>query len=55
MQWHSQDCNKIDPGLTEHGVLQAKLFGQGIKNKLFMPKIFSSPFVRCVQTADQVA
>lgn len=52
---------ELDPKLTEKGLLDARLTGEHIKSN-FLDKIsfdsievFSSPFLRCLQTAGQIA
>ncbi|MEC4891438.1 MAG: histidine phosphatase family protein [Oscillatoria sp. PMC 1051.18] len=53
-EWFNTAQRPYDPPLSEDGVIQAKELGQRLKNEN-ISHIFSSPFLRTVQTAYQVA
>ncbi|KAJ5073391.1 phosphoglycerate mutase family protein [Anaeramoeba ignava] len=52
--WEKTAKNKYDPTLTENGKQQAFKTGKRLKNES-ISLIFSSPFLRCLQTAKAVA
>jgi broad specificity phosphatase PhoE len=53
-QWFNNATRRYDPPLSEDGFLQAKQLGHRLKNEN-ISHIFSSPFLRTIQTANEVA
>ena len=53
-EWFNTAESPYDPPLSEDGVIQAKQLGQRLASEK-IAHIFSSPFLRTVQTANQVA
>ena len=53
-EWFNTAQRPYDPPLSDDGVIQAQQLGQRLKSEN-IAHIFSSPFLRTVQTADQVA
>ena len=53
-EWFNTAQRPYDPPLSDDGVIQAQQLGQRLKSAN-IAHIFSSPFLRTVQTADQVA
>ena len=53
-EWFNTAENPYDPPLSDDGVIQAQQLGQRLKSET-IAHIFSSPFLRTVQTANQVA
>jgi len=53
-EWFTTAKRRYDPPLSEDGVVQAKQLGQRLVGEN-IGHIFSSPFLRTVQTANQVA
>lgn len=53
-EWFETAERRYDPPLSEDGLIQAKQLGQRLKNEP-IAHIFSSPFLRAIQTADCVA
>ena len=53
-KWFNTAQRPYDPPLSDDGVIQAQQLGQRLKSAN-IAHIFSSPFLRTVQTADQVA
>jgi broad specificity phosphatase PhoE len=53
-EWFLTAERRYDPPLSEDGLIQAKELGQRLK-KENISHIFSSPFLRAIQTADHVA
>jgi broad specificity phosphatase PhoE len=52
--WFNTAKRRYDPPLSEDGILQAKQLGKRLKLEP-ITHIFSSPFLRAIQTANQVA
>lgn len=52
--WFSTAQRRYDPPLSEDGLLQAKQLGQRLKSEK-IAHIFTSPFLRTIQTANEVA
>ena len=53
-EWFNTADRRYDPPLSEDGLMQAKQLGQRLKNEP-IAHIFSSPFLRAIQTADCAA
>ncbi len=53
-EWFNTAKRRYDPPLSEDGILQAKQLGQRLVGEK-IAHIFASPFLRTVQTANQVA
>lgn len=53
-EWFNTAPRRYDPPLSEDGLVQAKELGQRLK-KENISHIFASPFLRTIQTANQVA
>lgn len=53
-EWHRTARNPFDPPLSEDGVIQATKLGERLKTE-GIARIYSSPFLRAVETAQQVA
>ena len=53
-EWFNTAQRPYDPPLSDDGVIQAQQLGQRLKSAN-IAHIFSSPFLRTVQTADRVA
>ncbi len=53
-EWFTMAERPYDPPLSEDGLIQAKELGQRLKSEK-IAHIFSSPFLRAIQTANQVA
>ncbi len=53
-EWFNSAPRKYDPPLSEDGVIQAQELGQRLKNEN-ITQIFASPFLRTIQTANEVA
>ncbi|MGF1481139.1 MAG: histidine phosphatase family protein [Cyanophyceae cyanobacterium] len=53
-EWFSTAERRYDPPLSDDGFIQAQELGQRLKSES-ITHIFSSPFLRTVQTANQVA
>ena len=53
-EWFNTAERPYDPPLSEDGIIQAKQLGQRLVGK-GIKHIFASPFLRAVQTANQVA
>ena len=53
-QWFETAERRYDPPLSEDGIIQAQELGQRLKREE-ISHIFSSPFLRTIQTANQVA
>ena len=53
-EWFNTAERRYDPPLSEDGLIQAKELGERLKSEQ-IAHIFSSPFLRTIQTANQVA
>jgi broad specificity phosphatase PhoE len=53
-EWFNTAERRYDPPLSDDGLIQAKQLGQRLKDEP-IAHIFSSPFLRAIQTADCVA
>lgn len=53
-EWFNTAERRYDPPLSEDGLIQAKELGERLKKEK-IAHIFSSPFLRSIQTADRVA
>jgi broad specificity phosphatase PhoE len=53
-EWFNTAERRYDPPLSEDGLIQAQQLGQRLKSEK-ITHIFSSPFLRTIQTANQVA
>lgn len=53
-QWFNNATRRYDPPLSEDGFMQAKQLGHRLKNES-ITEIFASPFLRAIQTANEVA
>jgi broad specificity phosphatase PhoE len=53
-EWFNTAKRPYDPPLSEDGVIQAKELGKRLKSEK-IAHIFSSPFLRAIQTAQEVA
>jgi broad specificity phosphatase PhoE len=53
-EWFTTAVRPYDPPLSEDGFIEAKELGQRLKSES-ISHIFSSPFLRTIQTADQIA
>ncbi|MGK7871906.1 MAG: histidine phosphatase family protein [Xenococcaceae cyanobacterium] len=53
-EWFNTAERRYDPPLSEDGLIQAKELGQRLKSEN-IAHIFSSPFLRAIQTSNQVA
>ncbi len=53
-EWFNSAERRYDPPLSEDGLMQAQQLGQRLKSEK-ITHIFSSPFLRSIQTANQVA
>lgn len=52
--WHGADDNKYDPYLSKQGNAQAKMLARRLRQEP-IDKIFSSPYLRALQTASHIA
>jgi broad specificity phosphatase PhoE len=52
--WHRTASNPFDPPLSEEGAIQARQLGRRLSGE-GIARIFSSPFLRAVETAHHVA
>ena len=53
-EWFNTAERRYDPPLSEDGIIQAQELGQRLKSESIV-HIFASPFLRTIQTANQVA
>lgn len=53
-EWFNEAARPYDPPLSEDGFIQAQELGQRLKSEK-IAHIFSSPFLRTIQTANEVA
>jgi broad specificity phosphatase PhoE len=53
-EWFNTAERRYDPPLSEDGLIQAQQLGQRLRSEN-IGHIFSSPFLRAIQTADRVA
>ncbi|WP_041933925.1 histidine phosphatase family protein [Gloeothece verrucosa] len=53
-EWFNTAIRRYDPPLSEDGIIQAQQLGQRLKSEN-IAHIFASPFLRTIQTANQVA
>ncbi len=53
-EWFNTAARRYDPPLSEDGLVQATELGQRLKNEN-ITHIFASPFLRTIQTANEVA
>ncbi|GAB4226181.1 MAG: histidine phosphatase family protein [Stanieria sp.] len=53
-QWFNHAIRRYDPPLSEDGFIQARQLGSRLKGEQ-ITHIFSSPFLRTIQTANEVA
>lgn len=53
-EWFNTAVRRYDPPLSEDGLIQAKMLGKRLNNEP-ITHIFSSPFLRAIQTADCAA
>ncbi len=53
-EWFNTALRRYDPPLSEDGFIQAEELGKRLKNEN-ITQIFSSPFLRTIQTANKVA
>eukprot|EP01097_Dermamoeba_algensis_P000565 TRINITY_DN1196_c0_g1_i1.p1 TRINITY_DN1196_c0_g1~~TRINITY_DN1196_c0_g1_i1.p1 ORF type:complete len:181 (-),score=25.41 TRINITY_DN1196_c0_g1_i1:266-808(-) len=54
--WEKTAAEPDDPPLTERGILQARKTGQKLRTEPHkIEHIFCSPFLRCLQTATEIA
>ncbi|NES85091.1 MAG: histidine phosphatase family protein [Moorea sp. SIO2B7] len=53
-EWFNTAERRYDPPLSDDGLIQARELGQRLKSEK-IAHIFSSPFLRAIQTANQVA
>lgn len=53
-EWFNTAIRRYDPPLSEDGLIQAQELGQRLKTEN-IAHIFASPFLRTIQTANQVA
>lgn len=53
-EWFNTAARRYDPPLSDDGFIQAQELGQRLKHEN-ITQIFSSPFLRAIQTANEVA
>lgn len=53
-EWFNTAIRRYDPPLSEDGLIQAQELGQRLKSEN-IAHIFASPFLRTIQTANQIA